>query len=288
MINDFKNQTSQTIFRFLSLLGQEADVYSRRVDNICSTLEKSNAYIYVKGSELVLVLIDYMMKNTREIAELDFCERDKEAKFQDVSTPELAHGNVCRTSPVWKVCQGALSMRELIAPTIAEPLEVHAVLITTSNIINYEELKIAVLWRCDDISMTVLQCCYDFYEQWQIYKLPINDNHLLPGYEYLETYQNELSSEEMREFKSQLDRIFGKEADGEDQQNLDLGLDDDFDFDTYGFDDEEQEENECATTETERSNADIEARIAACTSAEELRRLIVLRAKLAVKRDKIC
>lgn len=285
MINDFKNQTSQTIFRFLSLLGQEADVYSRRVDNICSTLEKSNAYLYVKDCELVLVLIDNTMKNTREIAELYFSERYEEAKFQDISTPELAHGNVCRTSPVWKVFQGALSMHELITPKIGKPLEVHAVLITTSNIINFEELEIAAMMQREVIGMTILHCCYDFYEQWQRHKLPINDNRQLPGYEYLETYQNELSSEEMREFESQLNQLLGKEADGEDHQDLDIDLDDDddFDLDTYGFDDEEQEEDESPILEAEHGNAELEARIAACTSAEELRRLIILRAKLAVK-----
>ena len=300
MINDFKNQTPETIFRFLSLLGQEADVYSCQSDNLCPTLANDCAYLYVKDHELVVVLIDSVVKRTKEIADFDFYDPDADSKFQNVSTPEIAHIDVCRTSPVWKLFQGTLSMRDYINLNFNEPVNAHAVLITTSDIINYEELDIAASCRHEDIGMTILHRCYSFYDQWQTIKLPVNTDMLLPGASYLQTYKDELSKlegkNEEQDFEDLFNQLLYNELNKEDHQDVDDAdddvddADDDIDYDTYGFDDDEDyNDNEDTPSLPEPSfdDGELEARIAACKSAEERTRLIVLRAKLAVKYGKL-
>jgi hypothetical protein len=289
MINDFKNQTPETIFRFLSHLGQEADVYSCQSDNLCPTLANDCAYLYIKNHELVIVLIDYVMKRTREIADYDFDDPDAESKFQDVSTPELAHIDVCRTSPVWKLFQGTLSMRDYINLNISEPLKAHAVLITTSDIVNYEDLDIAACSRREGIGMTIFHRSYSFYDQWQSFKLPVNTDMFLPGANYLQIYKHELSlldyKKEEQEFQDLFNQMLETESDDEDHPDTD-DVDDDIDFDTYGFDDDGDDDDDDDVPSPFKPSFDegaLEARIAACKSAEERSRLIVLRAKLAVK-----
>ena len=300
MINDFKNQTPETIFRFLSHLGQEADVYSCQSDNLCPTLANDCAYLYIKNHELVIVLIDYVMKRTREIADYDFDDPDAESKFQDVSTPELAHIDVCRTSPVWKLFQGTQSMRDYINLNISEPLKAHAVLITTSDIVNYEDLDIAACSRREGIGMTIFHRSYSFYDQWQSFKLPVNTDMFLPGASYLQTYKDELSKledkTEEQDFEDLFNQLLYNELNKEDHQDVDDAdddiddADDDIDYDTYGFDDDEDDEDYDDTPslpEPSFDDGELEARIAACKSAEERSRLIVLRAKLAVKYEKL-
>lgn len=290
MINDFKNQTPETIFRFLSHLGQEADVYSCQSDNLCPTLANDCAYLYIKNHELVIVLIDYVMKRTREIADYDFDDPDAESKFQDVSTPELAHIDVCRTSPVWKLFQGTLSMRDYINLNISEPLKAHAVLITTSDIVNYEDLDIAACSRREGIGMTIFHRSYSFYDQWQSFKLPVNTDMFLSGANYLQIYKHELSlldyKKEEQEFQDLFNQMLETESDDEDHPDTD-DVDDDIDFDTYGFDDDDDDNDDDddvpSPFKPSFDSGALEARIAACKSAEERSRLIVLRAKLAVK-----
>ena len=299
MINDFKNQTPETIFHFLSLLGREADVYSTKADDLCPTLANDNAYIYIKDHELVIVLVDKVMKSTREIAELEFSDPDEESKFQDVSTPEIAHNDFCRTSPAWKLFQAARSMRDLTNPILAEPLEAYGVLITCTDIINYEELDIAAFCGHEDISMTIMHRCFTFYDHWQADRLPVNTAPSLPGAEYLHIYERELSKaeieKEQQEFMDMLNSFLGNDSDDkveDDDDTVDAGntddtgsTDDDFDFDIYGFDDDGDDDDDPPKAEPAYDANDLDSRIAACQSAEERRRLIVLRAKLAVRDD---
>lgn len=299
MINDFKNQTPETIFHFLSLLGREADVYSTESADLCPTLANDNAYIYIKDDELVIVLVDNVLKSTREIAELEYCDPYKETKFQDISTPEIAHCNVCRTSPVWKLFQAVLSIRDLTKPILCEPLKAYGVLITNSDIINYEELDIAAFCGYDDISMTIMHRCFSFYDHWQADRLPVNNNPSLPDAKSLDIYKRELSMSEIekgqKEFMDMLNSFLRNDSDDkveDDDDTVDTGntdntddTDDDFDFDTYGFDDDDDEEEDPPKAEPSYDADDLDSRIAACRSAEERRRLIVLRAKLAVRDD---
>lgn len=281
MINEFKNQTHLTLFHFLTLLGQEADVFSSEERNLCPTLDNENVYIYIKGHELVLVFVDYMLKGTREVADLSYHDPDEKSCFQNVSTPELAHHNLCRTSPVWMIFQAAHSLREFINPYVAEPLDIHAVLVTTSDIINYEELEIAASLGFDDIGITVFHCCYEFFDQWKTSKMPLNTDFFLPGACYLQTYRHQRVQHEEKAFGNMLDEWLEQSENGEDHQDSD---DDDieFDFDNYDFDDDEPADTP-SQPETPPDSEELEARIAACRSADVRRRLIVLRAKLAVR-----
>lgn len=262
MINDFKNQTPETIFHFLTLLGREADVFATEAAGICPTLAKDSAYIYIKDDELVIVLIDNVLKSTREIAEVEYCDPCEESKFQDVSTPEIAHCNVCRTSPVWKLFQALLSIRNLTKPFLSEPFNAYGVLITNSDIINYGELDIATFGGYDDISMTVMHRCFSFCDRWNVDRLPVNAAPSLPGAKCLRIYKRELSltenEKEQKAFIDMLNSFLGNDSDDGEQDDID-------------------------TDDADDADDDLDSRIAACQSAEERRRLIVLRAKLAVR-----
>ena len=281
MINDFKNQTPETIFHFLSLLGREADVFATEAAGICPTLANDNAYIYIKDDELVIVLIDNVLKSTREIAEVEYCDPCEESKFQDVSTPEIAHCNVCRTSPVWKLFQALLSIRDLTKPILCEPLKAYGVLITNSDIINYGELDIATFGGYDDISMTVMHRCFSFCDRWKVDRLPVNAAPSLPGAKCLRIYKRELSMSEIekgqKEFMDMLNSFLENSSDDEEQEDADTNdaddagntddtgsTDDDFDFDIYGFDDDGDDDDDPPKAEPAYDANDLDSRIAAC------------------------
>ena len=155
MISELKLQTNETIFRFLTQLGKQEDVYSSRPEDLCPTLQDCKVYVYAKEQELVVVLVDVTMTGTQEEADLEFSNPVMKAYFHNATSPFLERVGEYRDSPVWQLYQAAKSLHKLINKDVELPVQVHAVLVTNSYIVNIEELQEALSSMNVDFGLTV-------------------------------------------------------------------------------------------------------------------------------------
>jgi len=159
MISELKLQTNETIFHFLTQLGKQEDVYSSRPEDLCPTLQDCKVYVYAKEQELVVVLVDVTMTGTQEEADLEFSNPVMKAYFHNATSPFLERVGEYRDSPVWQLYQAATSLHKLINKDVELPVQVHAVLVTNSYIVNIEELQEALSSMNEDFGLTVFHDC---------------------------------------------------------------------------------------------------------------------------------
>lgn len=275
MISELKLQTKETIFRFLTQLGQQEDVYSSHPEDLCPTLQDCNVYVYDKEQEFVVVLVDVTMTGTKEEADLEFGNPMMKAYFHNATSPFLERAGEYRDSPVWQLYHAAKSLQELINKDVELPVQVHAVLVTNSNIVNIDELQESVASRNEDFGLTIFHNCQSFCDQWSVFRLPINPDFFLVGATYLQMYKHELSlqfeaDKEIDEFERRLlefmDRQRDYESVNDDQDDDDELLGDEV-LDDDEFDDEQPYDDE--------PDADLHTRLAACRSLQE-RKLVML------------
>ena len=271
MIRKLKRQTSETIFRFLSRLGQQAEVYSTHPEDLCPTLEDKCVYVYAKDCELVLVMIDTVLEGTQEQADLDFYNPLERTYFHNVTTSCQRKKDDKRLSPVWSLFHAATSICELVNIKAEMSLRVHALLITNSHIVNYNELRETIFHQSVNIGMTVIHDCQSFYEQWSVLKLPVNEDPLLVESAYLSAYKRELGkmnryeTDEMGEEEiNQLLADFVNQEAVTTDRNDDSDDEGDSPFDDIGLD-------EAALT--------VSTRLAACRSLKERRQFLIRYAK---------
>lgn len=220
MISELKLQTNETIFHFLTQLGKQEDVYSSRPEDLCPTLQDSKVYVYAKEQELVVVLVDVTMTGTQEEADLEFSNPVMKAYFHNATSPFLERVGEYRDSPVWQLYQAAKSLHKLINKDVELPVQVHAVLVTNSYIVNIEELQEALSSMNEDFGLTVFHDCQSFCDKWSVFKLPVNPDFFLVGATYLQTYKHELSMQfeadkEIKEFERRLLEFMGDEPDAD-------------------------------------------------------------------------
>lgn len=149
IINGFKKQTQETIWKYLDGLADRKDVYSERLYGISPNLSKrKNTYIYVHNTCVVVVVMD-PCGALNELADEEMFNDESPLYFT-----EKSH----RVSPVWKL-SGTIQRvkQDLESFHIAKP--VWGVLLTESNIINFfdmedewEEMGITVIDELEDLN----------------------------------------------------------------------------------------------------------------------------------------
>lgn len=181
MINDFKKQTPSTIYHFLSELGDRKDVYSVNLDAVFPLLNGYSVYLYGYEQEMVLLLVDHVQEGTKEWAGLVLADPDDESVFMNFTNDVLRQSNTSRVSPVWQLYQTAHALWDFFYRETEHVIQVHAVVLTDTRILNYKNLNEAIKVQCVDIGMTVLHQCYAFSDLWLSQNLPLNGDFLLPG-----------------------------------------------------------------------------------------------------------
>ena len=252
MISDFKKQTPSTIYRFLSELGNREDVYSVSLDGAFPLLNGYCVYLYGYEEEMVLLLVDPVQEGTKEWAGLVLADPDEESVFMNFTNDALRKSYTNRVSPVWQLYQTAHTMWDFFYHDTEHPIQVHAVVLTNSRILNYRNLNEAISVQCVDIGMTVLHQCYAFCDLWLSQNLPLNGDFLLPGGIYYHIYEDHVATQR-------------PEVDDDDEEDVDIKwLLDNMDEDSGG-----EAEKDDSEEETEMLNIG------------DPKRLAVHRAKLA-------
>ena len=255
MISDFKKQTPSTIYRFLSELGDRKDVYSVSLDGALPKLNGDSVYLYGYEQEMVLLLVDHVQEGTKEWAGLVLADPDEESVFMNFTNDVLRQSNTSRVSPVWQLYQTAHALWDFYYRDTEHVIQVHAVVLTNSRILNYRNLNEAISVQCVDIGMTVLHQCYAFCDLWLSQNLPLNADFLLPGGIYYHIYEDHVATQR-------------PEVDDDDEEDVDIKwLLDNMDEDSGG-----EVEKEDSEDETEMLNIG------------DPKRLAVHRAKLAFMR----
>ena len=194
MISDFKKQTPSTIYHFLSELGDRKDVYSVNLDAVFPLLNGYSVYLYGYEQEMVLLLVDHVQEGTKEWAGLVLADPDEESVFMNFTNDVLRQSNTSRVSPVWQLYQTAHALWDFYHRDTEHVIQVHAVVLTNSRILNYRNLNEAIGVQCVDIGMTVLHQCYAFCDLWLSQNLPLNADFLLPGGIYYHLYEESLAA----------------------------------------------------------------------------------------------
>ena len=194
MISDFKKQTPSTIYRFLSELGDRKDVYSVSLDGAFPKLNGYSVYLYGYEQEMVLLLVDHVQEGTKEWAGLVLADPDEESVFMNFTNDALRQSNTSRVSPVWQLYQTTHALWDFYYRDTEHVIQVHAVVLTNSRILNYRNLNEAIGVQCVDIGMTVLHQCYAFCDLWLSQNLPLNADFLLPGGIYYHLYEESLAA----------------------------------------------------------------------------------------------
>ena len=194
MISDFKKQTPSTIYHFLSELGDRKDVYSVNLDAVFPLLNGYSVYLYGYEQEMVLLLVDHVQEGTKEWAGLVLADPDDESVFMNFTNDVLRQSNTSRVSPVWQLYQTAHELWDFYYRNTEHAIQVHAVVLTDTRILNYRNLNEAIGVQCVDISMTVLHQCYAFSDLWLSQNLPLNGDFLLPGGIYYHLYEETMAA----------------------------------------------------------------------------------------------
>ena len=266
MISDFKKQKPNTIYRFLSELGNRKDVYSVNLAGAFPLLNGYSVYLYGYEEEMVLLLVDPVQEGTKEWAGLVLADPDEESEFMNFTNDALRKSNTSRVSPVWLLYQTAHTMWDFFYHDTEHPIQVHAVVLTNSRILNYRNLNEAINVQCVDIGMTVLHQCYAFCDLWLSQNLPLNGDFLLPGGIYYHMYEDHLAAQQ-------------PEVDDDDEEDEDLDfkwLFDDIDEEGGG---EAEEENELEADDEDEPEEEAEV-----LNIDDRKRLAVHRAKMAFVR----
>lgn len=232
MISDFKKQTPSTIYRFLSELGDRKDVYSVSLDGAFPKLNGYSVYLYGYEQEMVLLLVDHVQEGTKEWAGLVLADPDEESVFMNFTNDALRQSNTSRVSPVWQLYQTAHALWDFYYRDTEHVIQVHAVVLTNSRILNYRNLNEAIGVQCVDIGMTVLHQCYAFCDLWLSQNLPLNADFLLPGGIYYHLYEESLAARR-------------QDVDDDDEEDVDIKwLLDNMDEDSGGEAEKEDSEDE--------------------------------------------
>ena len=270
MIRKLKRQSPETIFRFLSHLGQQADVYANIEEDLCPSLKDKSVYVYSVNGELALVMIDTVLSGTKEQADLAFVHPLEPSYFKNLTTFRQQEKGEKRKSPLWSLFNAAKSVEELLNEHRMFRVKVHALLITNSLIVNYDEVREVISHEKEHFSMTVLHDCQTFCDQWSVLKLPLNQSSCLAGAVYL------------REYKCKLAGGMQDEIDEEEIAKLLADYVDEQDFSVNRNDDEKVDRDEDSLADEyglDESALNVSTGLAACRTLNERKRFLIRYAK---------
>lgn len=184
LIEDFRDQTKETIQEHLDKLATNRIVYSTHLKGFEPYLKEKNVVIYIHATSMVIVCFDLCGKIEEIVDEVDDI---------DVDPPQFFSYKGARTSPVWQLKEAMTLIRDRII-NIKPPMDVYGVLLSESDLLNATDMK----------------------DRWDI--MNIHVIHGLKGLRRKEIVTNEFDSPKM---KAIMDAIHPSTIDCEDKQDED-------------------------------------------------------------------
>ena len=156
IIDKFFEQTNDTIWEFLRLIGQDKDVFSI-FSYVYPGMENYVTYFYAVEKEIVIMCLDKNQEGTVEWADSGVYSKPFK-HFKKVDND----GNVSRDEKDWRdspaqdLYYAANKMREFISKTSRFQIvpAIHCMLLTNSTIINY--LDVVKSWQQPLFGFSVL------------------------------------------------------------------------------------------------------------------------------------
>ena len=187
LINLFKRQTTNSIFKLLTKLAKDDTVCSlhlKEYDTHLPHLKDVEAYIYATCTNVVLVYLDHNKGNV-ELA-------DEEEFYNDI--PQYFTDTSHRVSPVWKLHETLKVMEYRMAQALVgnsislKNKTLHGVLISDSKFINVEDMReewramnVTVVESVDDVSTVNLPSNFDFNRSGMDYIDAVISRKDMPG-----------------------------------------------------------------------------------------------------------
>lgn len=163
MIDKFRCQHKNTIWKFLAGMAKNKHTYSAHVDNIAPKLQGLPTYIYANSRNIVVLCMDHFQGHDELADEESFGDGD----------PLYFTGSSHRTSPVWRLSESIKLLQQRLRQQECPMPQMWGVLLTSSNILNADDME--EIW--EDMQVKVIdQLC-----NLPLYKLPVNFNPQLPG-----------------------------------------------------------------------------------------------------------
>ena len=177
LIDDFKKQSKNTIWKHLNAMAANYAVYSTRLKGMPPFLCDHEIYLYCNDTNLVIVC-------------LNSCGHGEEHTYEESATLAeliMEEGREPRESMVWKLAMTASAISKYLKERNM-PIEVCGVLLTEADIINGYRLE--PMW--DRHKVMVIDCLRQLKNK----KIGINEDSELPCKRYANTiieYSNEIS-----------------------------------------------------------------------------------------------
>ena len=177
LIDDFKSQTMNSVWKHLNAMAANYAVYSTRLNGLSPFLKDHDVYIYCTDYNVVVLC-------------LDCCGLSEEQTYEESETLSpliMDEGCEPRVSVVWKLAETVRHIKDSLQKT--NPLvNVHGVLLTEANILNTYELD--GLWN--EHNVTVIDCL----KRLKYREIKTNDDDELACKSYVEIVRNATLSPE--------------------------------------------------------------------------------------------
>ncbi|MBO4659895.1 MAG: AAA family ATPase [Prevotella sp.] len=173
LINDFRYQTKNTIWKQMDAMGLNYAVYSNHLHGLSPYLMDKEVYIYANTENIVVVCVDC-------------CGHNKEQTYDESAriSPFIYYpGRFKRESMVWKLYDTMRIMKDRLRKCKFET-RVYGILLTEAQITNFEDLE--EMWATHDIKVI------DNFSTLKYRRASVNDDKSLRGMLY---YDAALDSE---------------------------------------------------------------------------------------------
>lgn len=135
LINDFKNQRKDTIWKYLDAMAANYAVYSTHLNGLSPFLTDYDVYLYCYDNNIVIVCLDY-------------CGHMLYAESEELSPMIYEDGHEPHASAAWKLSEAVQHAKRQLK--LAYPdVSVYGVLLTEAEITNSYELR--PMWNSHDI-----------------------------------------------------------------------------------------------------------------------------------------
>lgn len=143
MIEDFRQETTETILKFLKQLGNDPQMYVRHTVGLGPLIQDRDVYLFANDEDVVIVALDPGMEGRYELADEEPFGGERPLYFSETSH---------RVSPVLLLAVTCELLRNRLSRFEFHQPRVWGVLLTTSTLINRDDMKEA--W--DTLNVTVI------------------------------------------------------------------------------------------------------------------------------------
>ena len=130
-IDEFKEQTKNTILEHMDRMAVNNTVYSTHMKGYEPYLKEKNIIVYLHDISMVVVCFD-LCGRIEEIADEGDC--------YDVDAPEYYSHKGSRTSPVWQLSE-TIKLMEDSTINLFPPVDIYGILLSESNILNARDMR---------------------------------------------------------------------------------------------------------------------------------------------------